>query len=72
MIDADRVTYSFMFRVSNKATEVKKTDRRLMNPKVGPIKEKQFEVGKKLFETEPCRKQCEELTETMNSFFSRH
>ena len=69
MRDVDAVTFSFMFRVSNMSTHVKKESRLLSNPKVGPKKRKQFQEGEHIFKTEHYNQQCTLLVEKMEKFF---
>ena len=52
--------------------EVKKDDRTIANPRVGPKKAKQFEEGELLFSTDQYKQQCDELEEKMRDFFQRH
>ena len=65
----DGVTFSFMFRVVKMTTETHKATGLLVNPKLGPVKRKQFEQGEHLFETNHYSQQRRATEEKMDDCF---
>ena len=65
----DAITFSFVFRVTNMTTKVNKMERTQRAPKLGDLKQEQYDVGEAIYETAVHKEELEMLTWRMENFF---